>query len=183
VAKGAAIYALNSAYTKTVDNYNKGLIDERPLPLKGPRARVVNVTSKTYGTRLYNKEGKLVVYNMIFANTPLPVEVIEPASTRVDNQKFLAITVYESDFTDPVADYQVEERFCVKLEERNLELNKNWPKGTPCDVKFSLNEEGILAVHCEVDKDKIDFELTITGVKTQEEMEKSTIAIGKTVVS
>ena len=82
-----------------------------------------------------------------------------------------------------MADYQVEERFCVKLEERNLELNKNWPKGTPCDVKFSLNEEGILAVHCEVDKDKIDFELTITGVKTQEEMEKSTIAIGKTVVS
>ena len=120
---------------------------------------------------------------MIFANTQLPVEVIQHARTMEDNQKFLAITVYESDFTDPVADYQVEKRFCVKLEERKLKLNKNWPKGTPFDVKFSLNDEGILAVHCEVDKDKIDFELTITGVKTQEEMEKSTIAIGKTVVS
>jgi len=69
------------------------------------------------------------------------------------------------------------------LEDHQLELTKNWPKGTQIDVVFDISEEGILSVHANVDKDEIDFQLTITGVKSDDELESSKAAIGKTKVS
>ena len=50
VAKGAAIYAMNAAYSQAVRDYEEGESDDKPAPLRGDRTTVVNVTSKTYGT-------------------------------------------------------------------------------------------------------------------------------------
>lgn len=51
-----------------------------------------------------------------------------------------------------------------------LRLTKDWPKGTPVQVAFKIDKEGILHVKASVEGDEIDFELKITGVKSSEEL-------------
>jgi hypothetical protein len=77
----------------------------------------------------------------------------------------------------------VDVQSCTLLEEHNLALTKKWPKGTPVAVVFDISGEGILSVHSHVDKDQIDFKLTITGVKSEEELSQSKATIGRATVS
>lgn len=178
VAKGAAIYAMNAAYAKAVSDYEEGESDTRPAPLRGDRTTVVNVTSKTYGTDVNKNE----VANLIFANSSLPCKRTSTFTTSVDNQSAVPMKVFESDFTNPETDEIVEDRFCTMLEDKSLPLTKNWPRGTQISVTFEINQEGILSVSALVDKDKIDFSLKIKGVKTEEELTKSRIDIGKATI-
>ena len=89
VAKGAAIYAMNEAYSQAVQEYEEGDRDDRPAPIRGDRARVMNVTSKTYGLGLVeNKVG-----NMIFANTSLPFSFKREFCTAYENQHVLTLPI------------------------------------------------------------------------------------------
>ena len=51
-----------------------------------------------------------------------------------------------------------------------LRLNKNWPKETPIQVTFNIDNEGMLSVHAQVEADEIDFQLKVTGIKSDEEI-------------
>lgn len=98
VAKGAAIYAMNEAYTQAIQEYEEGERDSRPAPLRGDRAHVMNVTSKTYGLGIIDDQ----VGNVIFANSPLPTEVKTcEFSTNHDNQTGVNFNIYESDLPTP----------------------------------------------------------------------------------
>lgn len=179
VAKGAAIYAMNAAFETAMNQYNEGEIDEAPRRPKGDRTRVVNVTSKTYGTDCSGPNGEPMVENLLFANTSLPAKVKASFSTTYDGQKTISMKVFESDFTDAKQDDVVEEKFCTMLEDRALEITQNKPKGTPVDVVFEVDNEGILSVHANVDHEAIDFTLKINGVKSQEELSRSKASISK----
>ena len=183
VAKGAAIYAMNEAYRKAVEEVENGDSDA-PLPktLRGPKARVVNVTSKTYGTDFTTPDGRAMVGNLIFANASLPTRMEQEFETVSDNQHSVPMKVFESDFTNPETDRAVEERFCTMLEDRSLEIKRNWPKGTPITVVFDVDSEGILSVHANVGDEALDFTLRIQGVKSGEELSKSIDTISKAMV-
>ena len=181
VAKGAAIYAMNEAYRKAVQEYEEGDSLSKPDPLRVDRTTVVNVTSKTYGTDVL-VNGEVKVQNIIFANASLPAKRTMTFTTSVEKQQGISLKVVESDFTNPETDQIVEEKFCTVLEEHTLKLTKEWPKGTPVSVTYDIDNEGVLHVNAFVDKDVIDFDLKIAGVKSQEELEASKEAIEKTVV-
>lgn len=181
VAKGAAIYAMNEAYNQAIQDYEAGDADEKPKPLVGPKARVVNVTSKTYGTDAV-VDGTPLVANILFANTSLPAQKAETFQTQIDHQKIIPIKVFESDFTNPDTEHFVEEKFCTLLEDRKLQITRDWPIGTPINVTFEVDSEGILHVHASVSDEALDFTLKITGVKSTEELSKSIDTIGKTSV-
>ena len=168
VAKGAAIYAMNEAYRQAVEDYENGDADELPKKLNCERTNVMNVTSKTYGLGLINNR----VGNMIFANTSLPISFTDTFYTTIDNQSGVRLPIWESDFTDKEKDAEVEDKFCrlVTTEPTVLRLTKNWPKETPITVTFNIDNEGMLSVHAQVEKDEIDFELKVTGVKSEEEI-------------
>jgi len=182
VAKGAAIYAMNEAYRLAVESYTTGVTETKPMNIRGPKSSVVNVTSKTYGTEV-DYDGETKVANLIFANTSLPARHEEEFQTLHDNQSGIVLGIYENDFTSPENDSIVDVQACTLLEEHEMKLTKKWPKGTPVTVVFEISKEGILSVHAHVDKDQIDFKLTITGVKSEEELEQSKNTIGKTRVS
>ena len=181
VAKGAAIYAMNEAYSRAVQDYEDGEIDDKPKPITGDRTTVRNVTSKTYGTDAVI-DGNPMVKNLIFANTSLPCSFTDTFGTTIDNQKAVKVTVYESDFTNPDTDTSVNEDACILIDEHVLQINSDWPKGTPISVTFSIDQEGVLSCTATVGNDQLDFTLKITGVKTEEELllSKSIIA-SKTV--
>lgn len=179
VAKGAAIYAMNAAYAQAIQDYEEGDSDFKPAPLRGDRAVVVNVTSKTYGTDIVNNQ----VQNMIFANSSLPIKRTVTFRTSSDNQRMVSMKVFESDFTNEATDEVVEERFCTRIgNDEVLTLTKDWPKGTPISVTFSIDNEGILSVNAFVEKDIIDFTLKIEGVKSEEELSQSQATIAKALV-
>ena len=181
VAKGAAIYAMNEAYRKAVLEYEEGDSLSKPDPLRVDRTTVVNVTSKTYGTDVL-VNGEVKVQNIIFANASLPAKRTMTFTTSVEKQQAISLKVVESDFTNPETDQIVEEKFCTVLEEHTLKLTKEWPKGTPVSVTYDIDNEGVLHVNAFVDKDMIDFDLKIVGVKSQEELEASKEAVAKTIV-
>ncbi|MBR1880752.1 MAG: Hsp70 family protein [Prevotella sp.] len=178
VAKGAAIYAMNEAYSQAVKDYEEGERDDKPKPITGDRTTVVNVTSKTYGTDVDG--GK--VNNLIFANTSLPCSVKATFSTMIDNQPYVPMKVFESDFTDSKADVIVDENQCMLVDDHKLMLTKQWPMHTPVEVTFAIDSEGILSCQAKVDNDVLDFTLKITGVKSSEELSVSkSIIASKTI--
>ncbi len=181
VAKGAAIYAMNEAYSQAIKDYDEGETDVRPKQLHGPRARVVNVTSKTYGTDV-SVNGVAKVRNLIFANTTLPTKVQEQFTTQCDGQRGISMKVYESDFTNPEQDAVVDEICCTILEDRVLEITQNWPKGTTINVIFEVDSEGILKIHANVASEALDFNVQIKGVKSADELSKSIDTISKATV-
>jgi len=183
VAKGAAIFAINEAFAAAMDEYENDDtgIAEKPKPIaNSTRTRIVNVTSKTYGTDMSDGNGNIVVKNLIFANTALPAKAIETFTTKSDGQARVSMKVYESDVTDSEHDEVIQERFAVQLEDKVLPLSKYYPKGTPIAVVFEIDNEGILSVHAEVDEiDTIDFTLEIKGVKNDQQLALAQAQIDK----
>jgi len=183
VAKGAAIFAINEAFAVAMGEYeNDDTGDvEKPKPISNStRTRIVNVTSKTYGTDMKDENGNIVVKNLIFANTALPAKAIESFITQTDGQTGVSMKVYESDVTDPEQDEIIEERFANQLEDKILPLSKFYPEKTPIDVVFEIDNEGILSVHAEIDEiDAIDFKLTIKGVKDEQQLALAQAQIDK----
>lgn len=170
VAKGAAIFAMNEAYSQAVEAWQSGEGD-RPAPLMQDRTRVVNVTSKTYGLGLIDNK----VENMLFANSALPVSRKSTFVTVRDGQSAVVLPIYESDFTDEENDRIVEDRFCTLATEdiSELKITGNHPKGTEIQVTFSIDNEGILSVNATRDNDVIDFTLKVAGVKSEDELKES----------
>jgi molecular chaperone DnaK (HSP70) len=189
VAKGAAIYAMNEAYAQAMEEFAEGARDEKPKNIGlTTRTRVLNVTSKTYGLSFTDTDdGQDKISNLIFANTPLNgnCRATETFYTLFDNQTGVFLPVYESDVTNPETDKVIDPKMAVPMEEGEphaLGLTKKWPTGTPVEVIFEIDIEGILHVHGEVDKDSIDFEMKIKGVKDKRELAKSVALLSKSNV-
>lgn len=179
VAKGAAVFAMNQAYQAAISAYDEGEIDERPKPIVG-RTNIVNVTSKTYGTDIINNQVK----NLLFANTSLPVRVEDTFYTSIDGQSGVPMKIFESDVTDSKEDLVIDQNNATLLEDQAFTLEKSWPKGTPIKVIFDVDSEGVLSVSGFVANDnKIDFQIRLAGVKTQEEIQKSIQQLSKMVAS
>lgn len=179
VAKGAAIYAMNAAYSQAIQEYEEGDRDEAPAPLRGDRTTVVNVTSKTYGVIVKGDN----IANMIFANTTLPAKFTQTFATSVDHQKGVIEDVYESDFTNPDTDQLVPEKFCKKVHEEVMKLEGDYPAGTPIETTYYIDNEGILSISSKVaGEEPHNFQLKITGIKTEEELKKSMDLIAKATI-
>lgn len=180
VAKGAAIFALNESYSAAIDEYNDGDRDEKPKNIgQKSQVRVVNVTSKNYGIGCLNDDDIFQVKNLIFANTSLNIcSAITQLMTVNDNQKSVYLPVYESDCADQYLDPESSELLVAK----NLNLTKNWPKYTLIDIKFQIDSEGILNINAQVENDRIEFEVTLKGVKNSEELELAKLMVANTSV-
>lgn len=182
VAKGAAIYALNESFAKATKDYDNGAVDEAPRFLaKGTRTRIINATSKTYGTDV-SVSGVPKVRNLIFANSKLPIKAVETFITASANQKKVPMKVFESDVTDSDADGVIVESAAVLLEDRYLSLTGNYPAETPVPVTFEINGEGILSVHAEVGDEKLDFQLRISGVRDEKDLAQTAAKLAQIVV-
>ena len=178
VAKGAAIYAINEAYSAAMQEYEEdetGNVEEPKMIAGKTRTRIVNVTSKTYGTDITDNR----VSNLIFANTALPAKATETYTVPA-NARGVPMKVYESDVMDEI----IEDRFAILLEDKVLELSKTYPEKMKVEVVFEIDNEGILAVHAKVvDKmDAINFKLSIEGVKDEQQLEKAKEQIGKMII-
>ena len=165
VAKGAAIYALgayddkvkdfeekkkNGTMTKKEQEESKNYQQESDVKVEdvfalgGKKIKIELVANKSYALKvLRNKEE--VCCNMIIKNSKMidnTVSVTKQFGTADDNQETAELVVYESDFDCEY--YDVDEDF--NLGTASLSLPGNLPAGSPIQVTFTLNKEGLLVV-------------------------------------
>lgn len=171
VAKGAAIHAVNvyvnnqenligatpnaegevtvniGGTTKAInsDDYKETLtVKPETMSIGGKIQTVVVATTKSFAIEvLINNERKCC--NMIIKNEPMPngaISISKTFGTHDNNQDNAELVVYESDFMDDY--FEVEEDFVLGT--ATLELPGNLPAGSPIEITFTLNTEGILEV-------------------------------------
>lgn len=171
VAKGAAIHAVNvyvnnqKSLTETAPNaegevtveiggttkeinaedYKEELsVQPEMMSIGGKTQKVVVATTKSFAVQaLVNGEPKCC--NMIIKNEAMPdgaITVSKTFGTFEDNMDTAEIIVYESDFMDDV--FEVDEDFVLGT--ATLELSGDLPAGSPIEITFTLNTEGILEV-------------------------------------
>ncbi len=171
VAKGAAIHAVNvyinnqksligatpntegevtveiGGTTKAINSsdYNETLtVKPETMSIGGKVQTVVVATTKSFAIEiLLNNERKCC--NMIIKNEPMPngaISISKTFGTHADNQDNAELVVYESDFMEDY--FEVDEDFVLGT--ATLELPGNLPAGSPIEITFTLNTEGILEV-------------------------------------
>lgn len=171
VAKGAAIHAVNiyvnnqksltetapdaegevtveiGGTTKEINaaDYKEELaVQPEMMSIGGKTQTVVVATTKSFAVQaLINDEPKCC--NMIIKNESMPngaITVSKIFGTYVDNMDTAEIVVYESDFMDDV--FEVDDDFVLGT--ATLDLPGNLPAGSPIEITFRLNTEGILEV-------------------------------------
>ncbi len=175
VAKGAAIHAVNvyvnnqksltesqgdlsnvsgevevtvGGTTKEInaDDYKEELaVQPEMMSIGGKTQKVVVATTKSFAVEVLDSEGNSKCCNMIIKNEAMPdgsITISKTFGTHDDNQENAEIVVYESDFMEEYFD--VDEDFVLGT--ATLELPGNMPAGSPIEITFTLNTEGILEV-------------------------------------
>ena len=180
VAKGAAIFALNESFSAAMDEYNDGDRDDKPKNIgQKSQVRVVNVTSKNYGMATYLNETEVMIAQIIFSNTSLNNCRGESTFYTMDEkQSSVNLSIFESDISDELIPLEAG----VLLERENFFLNKEVEKGTPINVVFQVDTEGILHVHARLENESIEFDVKLKGVMNSEQLKNAKFLASKTTV-
>lgn len=168
VAKGAAIYAsrqneFNSVLEeianktgksteeikqeldsgKTIDNLAKDAnIDTSKRMYLGAvdDVKIVNVTSRSFGTVAYTEAGEKKLFNLIKKNDELPAVAANDFFPMNDGQKTVEFVVMENLSTSEIIDVSMG----AEVGKARLELPDNIKKDVKIHVEFRLNESGLL---------------------------------------
>ena len=175
VAKGAAIYAVKKAY----ENENKNpisndtddpIVVNPKISISGKIRNITVATTKSYAIEvLVNNEPKC--YNMIIKNQSMPngsISISKIFGTSEANQETCELVVYESDFMEEY--FEIAEDFVLGT--AILELPENLPAGSPIEITFTLNTEGILEVRG-VDKTanrEVNVTMQAKGIMSEEKI-------------
>lgn len=175
VAKGAAIYAVKKAY----ENENKNpisndtddpIVVNPKISISGKIRNITVATTKSYAIEvLVNNEPKC--YNMIIKNQSMPngsISISKIFGTSEANQENCELVVYESDFMEEY--FEIAEDFVLGT--AILELPENLPAGSPIEITFTLNTEGILEVRG-VDKTanrEVNVTMQAKGIMSEEKI-------------
>jgi molecular chaperone DnaK (HSP70) len=138
---------------------------------KSAKTEIVNVVSKSFGIKVIDKNGNYLISNIILKQTSIPDAVkTEEYGTNEANQDSVAIEVFENEFAEK--NVQVDQ--AKGIGEGIIEgLPPNLPAGSPIQVTFKINENGILDVEAiEKTSNKVlNFQIQTANVMSQEEIE------------
>lgn len=108
--------------------------------------KIINVSSRSFGTLVLlgndPERDPYSISNMILKNADLPAELTKTFYTVQDNQRGVSIKVYES----MLMDESVDPSMGKEIGDATLALPPRMPLGTPIDITFKLNREGLLYV-------------------------------------
>lgn len=195
VAKGAAIYAnkmseynivleeIAKSQGKTVEEVKEevdtGKMDiqkeakKANVQIKGGRlpgedVKIINVSSRSFGTEAYDSDDKLKLFNIILRNAELPATGTMPFYPRYNNQQSAKFVVKESLASEEIIDPELGK----EIGTADLTLPDGITADTQIVVTFRLDESGLLHLHAKEMKGgrEIDAEFQTTEALTEEEM-------------
>ena len=195
VAKGAAIYANKmSEYNivleeiakqqgksleevkEQIDNGQMDLQKEAKkanIPMRGGRlpgedVKIINVSSRSFGTVAYDNDDQLKLFNIIIRNAELPATAMNSFYPRVNNQQSAKFNVMECLSSDPIVDTDLGK----EIGTAELTLPAGITVDTEIQVTFRLDESGLLHLHAKEMKDgrEVEAEFQTTEALTEQEM-------------
>lgn len=116
--------------------------------------KVTNVSCKSFGMKAFSHLiDQEKIFNIIFKNDEVPAEKKSEFATRVENQRGVALGVYENDnsWTQEGAQQGYKLESGKKLWEGELKFPRPMPKGHPFDVCFNLDDSGCLKIYVKDD--------------------------------
>jgi len=135
---------------------------------KATETKIINVTSCSFGikARVKNEE-KLV--NLIKKNDPVPADVTQRFGTGSANQTSVELLIAQNSSTDQYYELHLS----TEIGQAEISLPSGLPQGTPIDVTFKLNEQGMLEMYAKELSTGRDATVTIKteGGVTEEEKE------------
>lgn len=143
------------------------------LPFVGGEARDVfnSVTSKSFGIIASNRNYEERIYNLIKSQTTLPVEFMKKFGTSTANQASVRLRICESAFDEDEIDVESG----IMIGEISMEIPEGLPAGSPIEVTFRLDREGLLHVKGrEITEGRVcDAEIKVEGGMSEEEVQKA----------
>lgn len=183
VAKGAAIYGINVAAfpvetggedapkpTEKVDTSNPifSIGGGKPHAIK-----IINVISHCIAVKLIvDDDGREEIVNQIYKNTEIPHTKTLPVKTVVENQTSVNMEFFENGSDDEF----VPEDLCKPLVQGELgPLPDHLPKGSPIELLFNINEQGLLSIDAKDVTSGITkhLEVQLQNVLSKEELEEA----------
>ena len=174
VAKGAAIQAHLLAGGSIRDKVlAEDEDDKEAVEDAGDKIVITDVCSKTYGIGVRDNE----VFNLIYANTPLPVSKSAPFSTYNENQTGIFLQVYESDSMKEIIS---RDEAVLVGEGASILFGKEVPSGYPVQECLSIDTNGIVTVSAWSEEGaSVEFKVQIKGVKDADDLAESRDTIDK----
>ncbi len=195
VAKGAAIYANKmSEYNivleeiakkqgtsveevkEKIDNgqmdveqeAKKANVQMRGGRLPGEDVKIINVSSRSFGTCAFDNDDVLKLFNIIIRNAELPATGTNSFYPRHNNQKSVRFQVMESLATEDVVAVDLGK----EIGTAELTLPAGVTTDTEIQVTFRLDESGLLHLHAKEMKDmrEVDAEFQTTEALSEQEM-------------
>ncbi|MCD7905920.1 MAG: Hsp70 family protein [Clostridiales bacterium] len=195
VAKGAAIYAdkmseYNIVLEEIAKNQGKSVeevkeqvdsgkmdvekeakkanIKMRGGRLPGDDVKIINVSSRSFGTEAYDESDSLKLFNIILRNAELPAEGTSCFNPRQNNQKSAKFTVKESLTSEEIVDPELGK----EIGTAELIFPSGITVDTEIEVTFRLDESGLLHLHAKENKGgrEVDAEFQTTEALSEQEM-------------
>ncbi len=137
----------------------------------GAVQKIINVSSRSFGIIALNGDDQRRLFNMILKNADLPAEVSKEFYTLADNQKMVSLEVYEC----MVMEDEVDPEMGKAVGTAQLNLAPGTAKGTPIQITFRLNPEGLLEVKGEERKsgNSIEAKFETKDKMTDAELEEA----------
>jgi molecular chaperone DnaK len=108
--------------------------------LPGEGMKIINVSSRSFGTTAYDDNNKLHLYNIILKNAELPAIGTETFHPMQNEQRTVLFSVLESLTSEEIVDPSLGK----EIGKAELGLPPGVTRNTAIEVTFKLNEQGLL---------------------------------------
>lgn len=134
----------------------------------GIRVKIINVSSRSFGTCAYDETDQLKLFNIIIKNAELPATGTNSFYPRQNNQQSVRFQVMEC----LASDEKVDPELGKEIGTAELTLPAGVTLDTEIQVTFRLDESGLLHLHAKEMKDgrEVDAEFQTTEALSEQEM-------------
>ena len=142
--------------------YTLGAVERSLVAIK-------NVTSKSFGVVVQNREGEELVYNLISRNVTIPMNAKKVFYTGVANQETVLIRIMESESDE----LSIMLKNAMEIATAVLEIPDGSPADLPVEISFQLNNEGRLYITAIEKKNlqSVDVSIDTSSVISGEDLE------------
>lgn len=104
--------------------------------------KIKDVTSKSFGIVVENPGKKEEVFNLIFKNTAVPIDITKQFFTGAENQETVLIRIMENELMDQIVALERSTEIGTAI----LNLPQGLPKESLVQIFFKLNDDGRLKI-------------------------------------
>ncbi|MBL0716690.1 MAG: Hsp70 family protein [Desulfosarcina sp.] len=148
--------------------------------VESSNVKVRNVSSKSFGVIVRNKQNEELVFNLITRNTSVPVAEQKTFFTGIADQETVLIRIMENETSEKT----VPPQHAIEIGTATLNLPNGLPADIPVEINFNLDMDGCLQINAvETSESRsVDIAVDTCAVINGEELEEAKVRSQSLVV-